>query len=418
MLPAHQFEVGPLDVGVGDDSRGLDRLTVVQPYADGPAFLDQDPFDRGLGAHLAAVGLDDVDQAGREDLAAAPGIVGAAVDEEIEQARVECDRGARRWRAVVARLAQDHRARQRAQPAHPEQAGHRQHPDRGRHRRTAGPRRLAEDAGPRPAAAAFLRDAPEDGDAPAQPALLRGEGLDEASQVGVPPARDAEGQPGKDQGGEAVRVQLAELDPVVEAEAAQRRGDRALGVALADVVHADIELVPVSRTAEHLAASAGDLVLLQHQGAPAAGGQVGGAGEPAQSRADNDDVPRSHDPAPCPKHRGTASRDPTRRVQEDRLRFGGRFQGSYASTSLRQPDSTGCARSPTPVRCDGLRSRDEAGRHDPHHRSLLRRPRCHPRRGAHVRCGKRLGVPFGVFVTEYRRLLQTSVPFIPIGCLL
>jgi hypothetical protein len=92
-----------------------------------------------------------------------------------------------------------------------------------------------------------------------------------------------------------VGVELAELDPVVQPEAAQCRRHAPAGMALADVVHADVELVPVPLAAEHLAAAAGNLVLFEHQGALAGSGEIGGAGEPAEAGADDDRVPVVHE---------------------------------------------------------------------------------------------------------------------------
>ena len=81
-----------------------------------------------------------------------------------------------------------------------------------------------------------------------------GEGLDQALGECVPALRDAEGEVGEDEGVEAVRVHLDELDPVEQADPAQDAGDPAVPDPT-DVVKPDVEL-PLALAPEGLAAAA------------------------------------------------------------------------------------------------------------------------------------------------------------------
>jgi len=69
--------------------------------------------------------------------------------------------------------------------------------------------------------------------------------------------------------------------------------DQALGAALADVVHADVELVgaPVNAAPEALRVAASDVVALEDERPLSRRGEVGGAGEPAEAGADDDRIP-------------------------------------------------------------------------------------------------------------------------------
>ena len=121
--------------------------------------------------------------------------------------------------------------------------------------------------------------------------FLVGEGLDQAVRVGVPALGAPELEVGEDEGVEAVRVHLDELDPVVEPDALEDLCDVA-GLDATDVMEADVEL-PLLLAAEGLAAAAGDVVLLEHEDLLAIGGEVGGRGQAAEAGTDHDRVPGS-----------------------------------------------------------------------------------------------------------------------------
>lgn len=120
--------------------------------------------------------------------------------------------------------------------------------------------------------AALLGDGAQRVHAPLDAGLLHGELLDQSLLVLVPTRWDAEREVGEVQCVEPVGVERAELQAIADAEGIEDRGEQATRLALADVVHADIELEPVVVpvgiavvAAEDLRVAAGDVVALQHQ---------------------------------------------------------------------------------------------------------------------------------------------------------
>jgi len=111
--------------------------------------------------------------------------------------------------------------------------------------------------------------------------LVVGQGGDQPFAVAVPALRHAERESGEHQRVEPVRVHLQELDLPVQADAAEHRGDQAIGPAVADVVHADVEL-ELLLAPEYVGVAARHVVLLQDERAQAVGGEVGRGRQAAQ----------------------------------------------------------------------------------------------------------------------------------------
>ena len=125
------------------------------------------------------------------------------------------------------------------------------------------------------------------GDRP-QAFVFLGEGLDQAPDVVVPALRHLELEVGEDEGVESLRIELGELEPVLQAEPAEDAGDLT-GPDPADVVQADVEL-PLVLAAEGLAAAAGHVVLLEDQHPLADRREVCRGGETGEAGADHDHI--------------------------------------------------------------------------------------------------------------------------------
>lgn len=112
----------------------------------------------------------------------------------------------------------------------------------------------------------------------------------------------AEREVGEVQGVEAIAVEGPEVQSVADAERAEDCGEQAARLALADVVHAHVELVPVVTAglilvvaAEHLGVAAGHVVAFEHEHPLARGPEAGRCGQPARPRPDDDRIPVVHE---------------------------------------------------------------------------------------------------------------------------
>ncbi len=230
--------------------------------------------------------LDGLDERGGDLLPAADGVVGAA-QVVVDHRGVRGDRGPVRREPVVGRLRREQRPRPRGQSTVVEQVG----------QRATAPRqhsaRLGAESGRvggEQHRALGGRHRPRDVEERVQTGQLSGEHGGEAVAVGPPVGGDPDVRARHPDLVEPVGVQLAEPDAPGQAEPGEDRGQQAVRAAVAEVVHADVELVGAA-PAEHVAVAARHVVVFQHEHAVPGDGEVACAHQPADTRADDDRVP-------------------------------------------------------------------------------------------------------------------------------
>ncbi len=287
MLGSDQVEDGAPVVGVGDHQRGPDGAAVRQFDAAHPAVVDQDPGGGAAGAQFAAGRFECLDQGGDQGLPAALRVGGAA-QVVVEDGGMGGDGGGGGRGAVVAGLGGEDGPGGDGQAAVLEQVGEAAPAPAGQGR--AGPGRRGGGVVPQEAGAQFAADLPAGGQELVQGGLFTGQRGQQPGPVALPGGGDVEGEAGQPEAVEAVGVEGAVADPVGDAEAAQDERQDAVRPAVAEVVHADVELVGAA-AAEHVPAAAGHVVGLDHQHPVPGGRQVAGADQPAQAGADHHGVP-------------------------------------------------------------------------------------------------------------------------------
>ncbi|CAB5017907.1 unannotated protein [freshwater metagenome] len=282
MLAAHEVVDRATVVGVADHDRGAQFAAILQSHATRGATLDDHAVHGSQRAHLAATGLDHLDQPGGDHLTATFRVERAA-HVVMDDPGVHRDRRLLRPTGVQAAPVVDRRTHLVGEFALVEQLTQRATRPQLERRTLA-----TEDI------AALLGHLAQGLHAPLDAGLLGGELLDEALLVFVPTGGHAEREVGEVQRVEPVCVERAELQSVADAEAGEDRGEQPARLALADVVHPDVELVPVVTVMapEHLSVATGDVVALEHQHPLACAPEAGGGGEPARPRSDDDRIPR------------------------------------------------------------------------------------------------------------------------------
>ncbi len=259
----------------------MDLGAIFELHTGDLAALDEDVVHRGQGAHFAAEGLDDLHQTGRDHLSAAFGVEGA-VHVVVEHVGVKGGDGLLRCTCVEPGGVVDDRLRLLGQLTFGEQVA-----EGALSPQVVSGAFAAEDV------AGLLGHRPQGADAPFDTGLLTGELIDEPLFELVPARRNAEGEIGEVQGVETVGIERAERHPVADAQGAKDRGEQSAGTALAHVVHADVELVPVIAmvAAEHLQVAPGHIVTLEDQHLLARRGQTSSRGETTRPRPDHNRVP-------------------------------------------------------------------------------------------------------------------------------